>query len=340
MMNKFGKQLAKFLELKCISVNEFADRIGTTPKTLIEILKGKIAISQNMIYNISFVTGISAQYIENVENSFKNHNMIDEFLNSRGLTISKYINLFNYKEFSKLYDYKFRDERNKYDVAEDILRYLRLSSPETIYKEDNSIFYKSKNDKPELKALWLEHCYRTVLKQEINVYTNTNITNLVSFIRNEALHNHFNKNKLIKEFNKNGIYLAIEPDLKGSKIRGAFKVLVDKPAIYITLKHRRIADIYFALFHELAHCKSDFNRAKNGSLISDYDDGDKEEFELKADNTALNWMVDDSSYEIIKKDLSNIGNEIPSFVAYRLALDGLISYNSTLYQTYNFLIDD
>ena len=51
--------------------------------------------------------------------------------------------------------------------------------------------------------------------------------------------------------------------MSGSKIRGAFKVHVNKPAIYITMKHRRIADIYFALLHELAHCKSDFNRANN-----------------------------------------------------------------------------
>ena len=74
--------------------------------------------------------------------------------------------------------------------------------------------------------------------------------------------------ELIKVFNDNGIFLAIEKDLTGSKIRGAFKVLNIKPAIYITKKHKRYADIYFALLHELAHCKSDFNRAKSGSWIS------------------------------------------------------------------------
>ena len=36
----------------------------------------------------------------------------------------------------------------------------------------------------------------------------------------------------------NGIYLVIQSDLPGSKIRGAFKVNKDIPAIYLTLKHR------------------------------------------------------------------------------------------------------
>ena len=53
-----------------------------------------------------------------------------------------------------------------------------------------------------------------------------------------------------------------------SKIRGAFKVHKNMPSIYITYKHKRIADIYFTLLHELAHCKSDFNKAKATSFIS------------------------------------------------------------------------
>ena len=36
----------------------------------------------------------------------------------------------------------------------------------------------------------------------------------------------------------------------------------------ITTKYNRYADVDFALLHELAQCKSDFNRAKKGSIIS------------------------------------------------------------------------
>ena len=85
---------------------------------------------------------------------------------------------------------------------------------------------------------------------------------MVEYIKESAKKGIFNKEKLIEKFNENGIYLVVQEDLPKSKIRGAFKVNKDSPAIYLTLKHKRIADIYFALLHELAHCKSDFNKAK------------------------------------------------------------------------------
>ncbi len=41
-MNKFGSELGEFLEFKNISQKEFAYRIGTSPKNLIDIINGKV----------------------------------------------------------------------------------------------------------------------------------------------------------------------------------------------------------------------------------------------------------------------------------------------------------
>lgn len=338
--NKFGLQLKEYLDFYNISNNDFSERIGTTSKNLIDIINGDVQLSQNMIYNISFITEIPVSYIENVELNYKFDNTINVFLEKNNLTIKEFINKFSYKEFSKEYEVKFTDEKSDIWIAKDILKYLRITNPELLYKQDNTIFYKSKNDKPELLSLWLERCYKVVSNQEVGIYDKDNIEILVDYIRDCAKNNIFNKEELIKKFNDYGIFLAIEKDLKGSKIRGAFKVLNDKPAIYITKKHNRYADIYFALLHELAHCKSDFNRAKSGSIVSTDDDKDLEDFELKADSTALNWMINDSLYNIIKDNYKDIDSfdVIKSFFVYRLAKDNIIKYNSALYQNNNLLL--
>ena len=342
MMNKFGKELGGFLEYKNISIKEFADRINTTSKNLIDIIKGNVELSQNMIYNISFITGIPVSYIENTEQNYKMDKVITNYLEENHLTIRNYINKFSYKELSEKYNVKYRDSKNDYAIAKDILKYLRITNPDSLTKENNVIFYKSRNNKPELLALWLERCNRIIEKQNIENYTKDNIDNLVKFIRKDASNNSFNENKLITEFNKNGIFLAIQDDLKGTKVRGAFKVLNDKPAIYITKKHKRYADIYFALFHELAHCKSDFNRAKSGSIITIYDEQETEDYEIKADKQALNWMVPDKIYENIKYDFNKIEelDVVKSFYVYRLAIDNIIEYSDDLYQKYNPVIED
>ena len=337
--NKFGLQLKEYLDFYNISNNDFSERIGTTSKNLIDIINGDVQLSQNMIYNISFITDIPVSYIENVELNYKFDNTINVFLEKNNLTIKEFINKFSYKEFSKEYEVKFTDEKSDIWIAKDILKYLRITNPELLYKKDNTIFYKSKNDKPELLSLWLERCYKVVSNQEVGIYDKDNIELLVDYIRDCAKNNIFNKEELIKKFNEYGIFLAIEKDLKGSKIRGAFKVLNDKPAIYITKKYNRYADIYFALLHELAHCKSDFNRAKSGSIVSTDDDMDLEDYELKADSTALNWMINDSLYNVIKDNYKDIDSfdVIKSFFVYRLAKDNIIKYSSDLYQNNNLL---
>lgn len=342
MMNKFGNQLGEFLEFNHITAKEFAERINTTPKNLNDIIKGKIELSQNMIFNISFVTSIPVSYIENVEFNFKMDKLIQDFLDKNNITIKEFINRFSYKEFSKSYNCPLKDERDEFAIAKDILKYLRITNPASIYKEDSPIFYKSKNDKPELLLLWLERCYKIALTQDVGEYNKENINNLVSFISKEAEKNFFNPQLLIKSFNENGIYLVIENDLKGSKIRGAFKMLNDKPAIFITKKHKRIADIYFALLHELAHCKSDFNRAKSGSLISVFDQNELDDYEKKADAQAYNWMINDKDYDIVKKNMATIldNSFVKSFLVYRLAKDRVISYSSKLYQENNPLINE
>ncbi len=339
-LNKFGEMLKDYLENKNISINEFAERIETTPKNLIDIIEGRVTLSKNIIYKISFISNISVEFIMNIEHGYKIELEINEYLNKNNLTIRQFINKFDYKELKKKYNIIYNNEKNDYSIARSIFNFLRINNPNLIYKKDNTIFYKSKNDKPELLALWLEYCYRQTLKQEIKEYKRDNIQLLVKYIKEQASKNIFNKDELIKIFNENGIFLAIEDDLKGSKIRGAFRVLRNKPAIYITKKHKRIADIYFALLHELAHCSSDFNRAKKANIVSLIDDIEDEDYEIRADNKALNWMVDDKLYSIIKNDYKNIDkyDVIKSFVFYRLAKDKILSYSSKLYQDNNKLI--
>ncbi len=341
MMNKFGRELGEFLEYKNISIKEFADRINTTSKNLIDIIKGNVELSQNMIYNISFITGIPVSYIENTEQNYKMDKVIKNYLDENHLSIRNYINRFSYKELANEYQVKYSDSRNDYAIAKDILKYLRITNPNSLTKENNVIFYKSKNDKPELLALWLERCNRIIENQEVEKYTKENINKLVEFIKMEASNHSFDENKLIMEFNKNGIFLAIQDDLRGTKVRGAFKVLNDKPAIYITRKHKRYADIYFALLHELAHCKSDYNRAKSGSIITMLDDKETEDYEIKANMQALDWMVPNKIYDKIKINYENIEelDVVKSFFVYRLARDKIIKYSDSLYQKYNPLVN-
>ena len=147
MMNRFGKYLKEYLEFCNINEKEFAYRISTTPKNLNEILYGKIRLSSNMIYNISFVTNIPVDFIENMERNYLLEKNIDKFLNGKNLSIKEYLRKFSYKELSEKYKLKFKDERSEIEVLKDIMKFLRISDLNQIYDEEKGICYESKNVK-------------------------------------------------------------------------------------------------------------------------------------------------------------------------------------------------
>lgn len=339
---RFKDYLNDYLEYNNITNKDFARRLEITPKHLIDILSGKQDLSADIISKISLITDIPVGYIYSVENNYKLEQDIENYLDENDITITQYLNKYNYKYLIENKFITFTDTESKVDIVKDIMKFLRVTSIEKISEIERNAFYKSKNDKPELLLLWLEKCYRNSLNQKVNDYNKGNVDKLVNYINECAYNNIFNEDNLIAEFNKKGVYLVIENDIPGSKIRGAFKVNRGKPAIYLTKKHKRIADIYFALLHELAHCKSDFNRAMAKSFISYDDDKTNEDIEIKADNTAYNWMVDDDYYKdicinpnyLVEREMKNP----KSFVVYRLANDKLLPYNSKTYQQYNFIV--
>lgn len=339
---RFADYLKDYLDFNNITNKDFANRIGISQKHLIDILSGDLELSSSIIDSISIVTNIPSDYIHRLELNYKFEETITKYLKSENITETKFLNKFNYKYLIDNLWINFVDVNDKMEIIKDILKFLRVKSPEKVYEIDQKIFFKSKNDKPELLLLWLEKCYRETLNQNISEYKSENIDILVDYIRDMAFSNKFKESELVEKFNENGIALVIQEDIPGSKIRGAFKVHKDVPSIYITYKHKRIADIYFALLHELAHCKSDFNKAKSTNLVSFYEKNDIEE--LHADEQAYNWMVDEKYYNSIKSninyDISTDNNYPKSFIVYRLAKDKKISYSSNEYQKYNILLEN
>lgn len=337
---RFIDYLREYLDFNNISNKEFASRINISEKHLIDILSGQKSLSSSIIENISLVTDIPIDYIYKIELNYKFETSIEDYLKENNLTETQYLNKYNYNFLIKNNWIDFIDKTDKTEIIKDILKFLRVTSPEKVYDIRKNVLFKSKNDKPELQLIWLEKCYRISLEQNVSEYKHENIETLVKKIREFAHKNIFDEEELIRTFNEMGIALVIQEDIPGSKIRGAFVVHKNMPSIYITKKHKRIAEIYFSLLHELAHCKSDFNKAKSISFISLENE---ESDELKRDKQAFEWMVPEDYYkQIISDNNYNLENEkkYPKcFIAYRLANDKIISYSSKDYQKYNITIN-
>ena len=334
----FGKYLKDYLEFNNISQSEFAMRMGITQKHMNEILNGKTNITLEMAGNIERLTGINSSFIINIENSRKiKEKILSEYGSSEN--VKKVITKEYYiSELKKNNWVTFKDESNILQVCIDLLNFLKIKDFGVVEKLEKQVLFKKTGNDFKKLALWIAHCDEMIKNQEVKEYNHCNLLFLVSDLKKYAYENVTNLHELQKILNNYGIFFVCEKAIKGTKVRGCFKVKGKHPAIYITDNYAGKDSLYFELFHELGHCKSDYNDAQNKVII----DGNKEK-EEKADKFALNTMIDEESWrEILKSDLKevtlkNISEKycIPmSFIVGRLAKNNKIKYDSKIYQKY------
>ena len=342
-MNGFGSMLKDYLAFYKISQTDFADRLGISSKHMNEILNENTNISEELMLAISLITDIDVNLIFYVENKKRVYEyLINEFKSEE--KINEFLDSFYLKEMEKKKWITLKDSESYVQKTIDLLNYLNVVNFDTLNNYlDGRVLYKKKSDANLRKIyLWIKRCDKFINDQEVGDYNKDKLTLLLEELKIER-NKEFNIERLIKLFNKYGIYLVIEDALVGTKVRGCMLVKGNNPAIYMTKYLKEKASFYFALYHELGHIKSDYNKAKNKIIV---DADDMSENEEKIDSFAVNQMIDNKVWDKIISDYPNKDkicedNNIPlCFLYSRLAYLDYISYNSKEYQEHRCKINE
>lgn len=339
-MNGFGIVLKEYLKHYNISQSEFAIRLGITQKHMNEIINGKANITLDMAANIERLTEISSELIIKIENTKKMKEDILKIYPTEKELKALLKNEFDLNELIKMNWINLRDVEDLYLVCVDILNFLKVKDFNVLNNIKDYVLFKKTGENYTKLALWIAHCDEITKSQSIENYNKDKFTELICELKKYAYQESLNIDTIRKILNKYGILFVCEKALPGTKVRGCFKVKLNNPAIYITGNYSTKDSFYFELFHELGHCKSDYNMAKSKTII----DGDKER-EERADVFALNTMITDEEWREMSKDISEENlvlksreYKIPmSFIVGRLAKNNYIKYNSMLYNKYKMI---
>lgn len=337
MNSGFGKYLKDYLEFYNISQSEFASRLGITQKHMNEILNGKSDITLEMAVNIEILTKIPISFIINSEHRKKvQKELMDKYKSEKNID-KKMKEEFSLKELNDRKWVDFKDISNPIQNYMDIMEFLKVKDLTALSKiQEKTLFKKNGNDLNKLN-LWIARCDEIAKNQSINKYDSINFLLLISDIKEMSLKKGINIEELQKLLNSYGIYFVVEKALSGTKIRGCFKVKGKNPAIYITKNYIGKDSFYYELYHELGHCKSDYNEAKSKVIVEGNENQEK-----RADEFALNTMIDKDVWKKIENnikenELVKISEDykIPmSFIVGRLAKFNKINYSSKLYNKY------
>lgn len=136
--------------------------------------------------------------------------------------------------------------------------------------------------------------------------------------------------RLAEEFLwNNGVVLVVEPHLTGTYLDGAAMLLHEgNPVIGMTLRHDRLDNFWFVLFHELGHVFLHLSQSLRLDFFDEEHNDDADELEREADNFALDsfaspevWSTCVSRFvmseEAVLRDSNTLGIH-PSIIAGRL----------------------
>ena len=224
-----------------------------------------------------------------------------------------------------------KDKSSVVQNSIDLLNFMKVKNFD-VYKNyvNKKILFKKRNDADIRKIyLWIRYCDNLIENTSVCEYSSKRLDDLFIDLKKESL-KPFNKDRLINLLNSYGIILCIADALTGTKVRGCSMVKGNNPVIYLTTYFKEKSSLYFTLYHELCHIKTNYNKLISKIIIED-------DMEKEADEFALNKMIDKKIWnEIInnldKKDEICTKNNIPfSFMYSRLAYEKYISYNSKEY---------
>ncbi len=141
-----------------------------------------------------------------------------------------------------------------------------------------------------------------------------------------------NAPKKAKEFlAEKGVVLVVEKHLQGTYLDGAAMLLeTGNPVIALTLRHDRLDNFWFVLFHELGHVFLHLFSSLNIDFFDEKNDelGNEDDLEKEADLFALNALISENKWadclskfsmtkESVEMDAKRLGIH-PSIVAGRI----------------------
>lgn len=317
-----------------ISQNEFAERLGTSPKTVSELVNGLSNISPDLAFKLEHLTGISFDMWMNLQNAYdkKKAEINDRKVKDEDFLVDK-IDLKYFKKYGIIEDKKYSKEekkdilRSKLNVAN--LLYFKNFNSQVSYRS-NDAFKDESIVNANIMLEIAENISRNATDVKLDIVKlKSKLKDIKALVR-EDYDDFF---PILKEILLEcGIVLVGLPHLKNSGLNGACKKFKNGSVLLLITDKNKKADIFwFSLLHELGHIiNRDF-------YTNQHDLESYEENEKLANKFAADFLIDSDKYkkfietgdfskESIKKFAAD-QNVLSSIVTGRLKNDKYIAYN-------------
>lgn len=333
-----GYYIEEYIDYIGLTQEDFAKRIGTTPKNISLLIRGEQSLSIDIAFKLSRVMNTSIKYWLNLQNEYDTLLLEEESLKETEKE-QEVLNAIDYNYFVEHFDFpEFKN--NKPQQIEEVRKFLNISSL-TILKnkdlyvkfieEEKNIDVVSANTMVQI-ATNISLSNRNVPRFNKKTFLKV-IDDILPLTEKKTIFGEKIKNLLSSA----GVDLVFIPYLNNSKINGATKKINKHILLMLSDKNHTIESFWFTLFHEFGHI-----------IHGDYGisfETSKEKEELFADEFAKNTLIPINEYnEYVDNndfsvqsiiDFSKKIKRNPEIIVGRLIKDNYISENDYEYKKYN-----
>lgn len=349
-----GYYVAEIIEDMGVTQAEFAIRMGTTSKTLSQLVNGQANISNDLAQKLSSMLGTSVEFWLNLQTAFdekvieiSKQKVIDEQ--------AEIVAVIDYSYFVKLVNLPVaRTVREKID---NLCSFFKIADLRILEQDDFLVNFRTGIATVEDKNIinsraWLQTALNVATSVETAPFNAEKLKAYIPEIRGMTLQApEIFLPRLREIFSDCGVAFVLLPYLKNSGINGAVK-WIKQDRVILAMNDRRLnADTFwFSLFHELKHVLQQKTKTVFVSSSKQEMKAIDEKLEAEADLFAQNILIPAREYRQFAPSKYTSDAEIiafagrigvhPGVVAGRLQHDGIIAPNrcSTLKQQYKIII--
>lgn len=195
----------------------------------------------------------------------------------------------------------------------------------------------SKQDQNSLAA-WRIRVANLALRESLPAFKRGTMTS--DFLREVARLSYLDSGpQLAKEFlNKSGIHLICERHLPKTHLDGAALKLPDgAPVVALTLRHDRLDNFWFTLFHELAHVALHLDKDGIETFFDDLAEVGKDKCEKEADSLARESLIPKTAWKAARLTKTSSAASVVSF-AETLRISPAITAGRIRYESGDYTI--
>ena len=252
-----GYYIADIIEDMEMSQAEFAQRMGTTAKTLSQLINGQANISNDLAKKLSAMLGTSIEIWQNLQNTY------DQKL----IEIQQVKDIDAQIELAKMIDYKYFVDvaglpptKNINDKVTNLCNFFKVADlrimlqPDFLVNFKSSLSYNSEKNLINSRA-WIQTAMNISKSIETKPYNAEKLKGYLAELK-DMIGDEPNVflPRMREIFAECGVAFVLLPHLKNSGVDGAVK-WVTEDRVVLAMKDRSLASnkFWFSVFHEIKH---------------------------------------------------------------------------------------